>query len=92
MEQVWKKEKESHYSRQINEKFFAQKKQHQQANDVSTKTCFECNQVRHAASKCLQNPKAIYVEKERKIRRFETENTQFCTKQFKVLFQKDKLG
>ncbi|MFS7953257.1 putative transcription factor interactor and regulator CCHC(Zn) family [Helianthus anomalus] len=86
MEQVWKKEKESDYS---SEKFFAQKKQHQQANDVSTKTCFKCSQVGHAPSKCLQNPKAIYIEKKEKSEDLKLKTPKFAPNNSKFYFKRN---
>ncbi|MFS7962171.1 putative transcription factor interactor and regulator CCHC(Zn) family [Helianthus anomalus] len=63
-------DKEFQLRRQANEEFFAQKKQHQQAKDVSNKTCFKYNQVGHISRKCPQNSKPVNVEqKNQKIRK-----------------------
>ncbi|MFS7919402.1 putative transcription factor interactor and regulator CCHC(Zn) family [Helianthus anomalus] len=66
---------------ETNEEFFAQKKQHQQVIDSTNKTCFRCSQFGHITRRCpQQNMKPVYVEKKRKIRRFETEITHVFTK------------
>ncbi|MFS7929849.1 putative transcription factor interactor and regulator CCHC(Zn) family [Helianthus anomalus] len=57
-------EKEIRFSRQTNEEFYAQKKQQQQAKDVSKKTCFKCQQIGHVGRKC-PNLKPVNVEKKK---------------------------
>ncbi|MFS7954556.1 putative transcription factor interactor and regulator CCHC(Zn) family [Helianthus anomalus] len=58
-------EKQIQFSRQTNEEFYAQKKQQQQAKDVSKKTCFKCQYIGHVGRKCPQNLKSVDVEKKK---------------------------
>ncbi|MFS7936694.1 putative transcription factor interactor and regulator CCHC(Zn) family [Helianthus anomalus] len=57
-------EKEIQFSRHTNEEFHAQKKQQQQAKDVSKKTCFKCDQIGHVGRKC-PDLKPVDVEKKK---------------------------
>ncbi|MFS8024476.1 hypothetical protein Hanom_Chr16g01463711 [Helianthus anomalus] len=61
----FEEEKEIRFSRQTNEEFYAQKKKHQQAKDVSKKIYFKREQVGHVCRKCPQNLKPVYVEQKK---------------------------
>ncbi|MFS7911808.1 hypothetical protein Hanom_Chr02g00122421 [Helianthus anomalus] len=74
----YEEEKEIRFSRQTNEEFYAQKKQ-QQDKDVSKKTCFKYQQIRHVGRK-FPNLKHVNVEKE-KVEAVKQKSTKFESKQ-----------
>ncbi|MFS8035175.1 putative transcription factor interactor and regulator CCHC(Zn) family [Helianthus anomalus] len=57
-------DKELKFRRQSNEEFYAQKKQQQQAKDVSKRTCFKCNKIGLVGRKC-PNSKLVDVGKQK---------------------------